>query len=120
MKDKDELSPIICTAEAKLDYHPGKNLDEMKDILNAFTADLVAALQENGCLLIGHIKGVIRGEDAGSLFFSLTSFEEIPDFKGTLQRHLVTGHLTINVIVYGVAELIAVSILEEMIGRHLN
>jgi hypothetical protein len=75
---------------------------DLRKGVDAFLAELTRSLREQGCRLIGHIKGILETGDKGHLFFSVTSFEQRTRFKGELTGVPEKMDLTLNVIVYGV------------------
>jgi hypothetical protein len=75
---------------------------DLRKGVDAFLAELTRSLREQGCRLIGHIKGILETGDKGHLFFSVTSFEQRTRFKGELTGIAEKMDLTLNVIVYGV------------------
>jgi len=76
---------------------------KLREGVDAFLAELARSLRAQGCGLIGHIKGVLE-EEEGLLFFSVTSFEQRPRFKGGLTGRSEKMDLRLNVIVYGVGK----------------
>jgi len=88
--------------------------------VDAFLAELARSLTEKGCSLIGHIKGILDTGNKGHLFFSVTSFEHRPRFKGDLSGEYEKIDLTINVIVYGVGSGEVERLVEEGLQRHLG
>ena len=91
---------------------------EVRKGVDAFFAELTRSLRELGCLLIGHIKGLLAVEGSGHLFFSLTSFGEKARYKGELTGKIAKARLTINVIVYGVEQRIVERAVQEGFRRH--
>ncbi len=75
---------------------------DLRKGVDAFLAELTRSLREQGCRLIGHIKGILEAGDKDHLFFSVTSFEQRTRFKGGLTGITEKLDLTLNVIVYGV------------------
>jgi hypothetical protein len=75
---------------------------DLRKGVDAFLVELTRTLREQGCGLIGHIKGILEAGDKGHLFFSVTSFEQRTRFKGRLTGEHEKIDLTLNVIVYGV------------------
>lgn len=75
---------------------------EISERIDAFLSDLMNFLRDNGCKLIGHIKGLLDAADRGQLFFSITSFDEAPRYKGGIDGQIAEAELSINVIVYGI------------------
>lgn len=75
---------------------------ELRAGVDVFLAETLRSLREQGCKLIGHIKGIVVAEEEGHLFFSVTSFEEKVRYKGELAGGFTEVDLSVNVIVYGV------------------
>jgi len=75
---------------------------ELRAAVDGFLSELTRTLQEAGCVLIGHIKGILEAGGKGHLFFSVTSFEEKARYKGRLTGNFAKVDLSLNVIVYGV------------------
>jgi len=94
---------------------------ELRAAADAFLSELTGCLREQGCRLIGHIKGVFEaGGEKGELFFSVTSFDQKTRYKGKLTGSLEDIDFALNVIVYGVeAEKIEPLVLEGF-GKHLG
>ncbi len=74
----------------------------MEAALQAFLRRLSPALVNAGCVLVGHIKGVVA-TDGDELEFSLTRLDGEPRFAGSLSGAVGQADLTLNVIVFGVA-----------------
>jgi hypothetical protein len=64
--------------------------------------DLTQSLRNEGCELIGHIKGLLAADERGYLMFSLSSHDEPVRFKGKLKTGITEAEMTVNIIVYGV------------------
>jgi hypothetical protein len=75
---------------------------EVRKGVDAFLAELGHALREQGCRLIGHIKGILETGDKGHLLFSVTTFDQKTRFKGGLSGKQEKMDLSLNVIVYGI------------------
>jgi hypothetical protein len=75
---------------------------ELQKGIDVFLSEITLSLKQQGCLLIGHIKGALEHGEKGHLFFSVTSFEQRARFKGGLTGRVKKLDLTLNVIVYGV------------------
>lgn len=75
---------------------------ELQERADSFLSGLTRSLAEEGCRLIGHIKGILEAGDKGQLFFSTTSFDRRPRHKGGLTGSFEKIDFTLNVIVYGV------------------
>jgi hypothetical protein len=74
-----------------------------REALEYFLADFVAGLMDEGCIMIGHIKGMLSSED-NHLFFSVTTQDDGPGLHGGPLDADEQLSLTINVIVAGVEE----------------
>jgi len=98
----NHIEPAVFADKEILTFRSPISTIELRARLNRFLGDLTKALKHNGCLLIGHIKGLVRTRDKGHLMFSVTSFGVDAHFKGTLTNGVKQAELTINVIVYGV------------------
>lgn len=90
-----------------------------EDSLRGLLRSLVQALRDGGCTMVGHIKGML--EDGGPpLFFSVTSIEAEPQFKG---GPLAVGErltLSITVIVAGIGEAETGRLLAESLNESLR
>ena len=96
--------PTACSKQFVLKFGARTPASAVRDRLDAFLSDLMEFLRDNGCQLIGHIKGVLDAGDGGQLFFSITSFDEGVRYKEEIESDMATATLSINVIVYGVGE----------------
>ena len=76
--------------------------DILKDKLSSFLLGLTAFLEKEGCVLIGHIKGMINEKEMGHIFFSITSFDDIIQLKGEPSEKTKEIDMVINIIVYGI------------------
>ena len=102
IKNCNHIEPAVFAGKEHLTFSSPISTIELQASLKLFLGDLTKALKHNGCLLIGHIKGLVRARDKGHLMFSVTSFGTDAHFKGTLTDGAKQAELTINVIVYGV------------------
>ncbi len=93
---------------------------DLRKGVDAFLAELTRSLREQGCRLIGHIKGILATGDKGHLFFSVTSFEQRTRFKGGLTGIAEKLDFTLNVIVYGVGSERIERLVLEGLRRHLS
>lgn len=97
-------NPAVVAEKVDLEFEnpvPPKHLNET---LDDFLLSLTALLQNNGCLLIGHIKGMLNNEKNEHIFFSITGFGEEVRYKGQLSGLSKRAKLVMNVIVYGIDE----------------
>ena len=99
-----EEHPTTCSMQILIEYDTQVYASTIRNRLDSFLSDLRTFLSDNGCTLIGHIKGLIDAFDNGQLFFSITSFDEAIRYKGELEGKIAKAELSINVIVYGVEE----------------
>jgi hypothetical protein len=94
--------PTAYARHGTVDLQGVWSAEDLKAAVDAFLSDLTRFLREQGCSLIGHIKGIVDAGEEGHLFFSVTSFEEKVRFKGELGGAFTRLDFAINVIVYGV------------------
>lgn len=99
-----EEHPTACSTQIVLDFDNQIQAAEIQKSLDLFLTDLTSFLQEKGCKLIGHIKGLLDAGERGQLFFSITSFNENPRYKGEIGGEIPVATLSINAIVYGIGE----------------
>jgi hypothetical protein len=91
-----------------------------EEVLRPFLRSLVQKLREGGCTMVGHIKGMLEDGGPSPLFFSITSMEGEPQFKG---GPLKTGErfaLSITVIVAGIGEAETLGLLAESLSESLG
>ena len=93
---------------------------ELRKGVDAFLTELTRALREQGCRLIGHIKGILEAGEKDHLFFSVTSFGQRTRFKGGLTGEYEKVDLTLNVIVYGVGSEEVEQLVLEGMQEHLG
>jgi hypothetical protein len=96
-----EAQPEVFAAVAGLSFRAPAGRPELENVVRAFLGRLCPALVAAGCVLIGHIKGVVALDD-GELEFSLTTLDGEPRFGGCLRTASDHAFLTVNVIVFGV------------------
>ena len=94
----------VFAARAEVVFDPPAPPAEVRARTETFLRDLGVALTSAGCVLIGHVKGSLDADPHGSLTFSLTSLDGDARVVATLSGEIGTASLTINVIVFGVAE----------------
>jgi len=112
--------PSACALRGTTALRAACTERELRVAVDAFLGDLTGFLKEQGCGLIGHIKGMLEAGEKGHLFFSVTSFEEEVRYKGGLTGDLTRVGFTLNVIVYGVdREEIEPAVLQGL-ERHLG
>jgi len=114
-----ELHSTVCAQEVELAFEVPLLDDELHGKIDAFMSALTSSLQNEGCKLIGHIKGLLEVEGNEHLFFSVTSFEEKVSYKGGLPQDILKAKLTINVIVYGVEQASVHRAISEGLEKHV-
>ena len=114
-----ELHPTVCAREVGLVFEVPLPADELHGRIDAFVSALTSSLRDDGCKLIGHIKGLLEVEGNEHLFFSFTSFEKKASYKGELRHETSKAKLTINVIVYGVEQECVERAIREGLERHI-
>ncbi len=112
--------PTACALKGTLKLERRWSETEFRKGVDAFLSELVRSLREQGCRLIGHIKGNLETEQEGHLFFSVTSFEERARLKGELTGGAEKIDLTLNVIVYGVGSEEIEKLVMEGLLKHLG
>jgi hypothetical protein len=112
-----EEHPTACSTQVVLELDNQIRAAEIQKSLESFLTDLMHFLQENGCKLIGHIKGLLDAGERGQLFFSITSFNENPRYKGEIGGEIPVATLSINAIVYGIGERTVEQAIQECLGR---
>jgi len=75
-----------------------------EELLRPFLQSLIRKLREGGCTMVGHIKGMLEDGGPSPLFFSVTSLEAEPQFKGGPLRTAERFALSITVIVASIGE----------------
>jgi hypothetical protein len=115
-----DLEPTVYARKGTLRFTQQMSTAKLQAALESFLSELTRALQEEGCRLIGHIKGIFERGDRGQLFFSVTSFEQSPRYKGRLTGHFEQIAFTLNVIVYGVASERIEELVLAGVRRHLG
>ena len=114
-----ELHPTVCAQEVGLAFKVPLPVDELHSRIDAFVSALTSSLRDDGCTLIGHIKGLLEVEGNKHLFFSVTSFDEKTSYKGDLPNEILKAMLAINVIVYGVDQASVEIAIRKGLERHI-
>jgi hypothetical protein len=112
--------PAVYAREVSFTLAEPRSGSDWESRLDNFLTGLVKSLRQAGCSLIGHIKGVLETGEDSRLFFSLTTFQGPPHYKGQLSGSSSHGCLTINVIVYGVDVDILEGAVNEGIARQFG
>lgn len=94
--------PEVFAATATLTFAAPVAQAEVEAAVAAFLRRLGSALAAAGCVLIGHIKGVVTAEGGDELEFSSTRLDADPRFGGSFAQAARRADLTLNVIVFGV------------------
>ena len=92
----------MFAATADLTFPSPLDSSQVEAAVRAFLGRLSPALAAAGCVLVGHIKGVVTGDGEDELEFSLTTLEGEPRFYCSLPGTKNRAVLTVNVIVFGV------------------
>ena len=98
----EDAQPVVLAQQKTLAFNPPISEPELRKKTDSFLSAFTRSLAKQGCELIGHVKGLLDAGGAGRLFFSVTSFEQAPRYKGGLSDVVSKVTLEINVIVYGV------------------
>lgn len=88
--------------------------------LEAFLLDLALGLEQAGCPMIGHVKGMLGDTCGSSFFFSLTSFTGPPHFRGGLPAEGETQEISINVIAAGIDQAETGQLVEARLRDHFR
>ncbi len=112
--------PAVYAGEMIILPDTAGSVRDLKTSMDMFLSDVTYALQDNGCNLIGHIKGLLDAYKNGHLFFSITSFEEKPQYKGKLTGINKKVKLTINIIVYGIDKEQVEGIFSEKLAKYFK
>jgi hypothetical protein len=129
-KNNEELEPTAFAIRENLIFTDALSVIELRSRVNSFLLELTGELKNNGCKLIGNIKGLISVGDAegdddainkkGHLMFSITSFEEGARFKGEMQDGVTTVTFTINVIVFEIVHSEVEKIFKKVFSNHFG
>lgn len=96
--------PAVFAAPADVVFAPPTPAADVYAQIEAFLRDLDDALAASDCVLVGHIKGTLETADRRVLSFSVTALGGEARVAATPDSDLGAAVLTINVIVFGVAE----------------
>jgi len=125
--NKEQLEPTPFAIRENLIFTDALLEIELRSRVDKFLSELTGELKNNGCKLIGHIKGLISvdGVDGavnkkGHLMFSVTSFEEGARFKGEMPDGITKVVFTINVIVFGIAHNVVEKIFKKVFSNHFG
>jgi hypothetical protein len=96
------MHPVVYAQKISITFDAAILDAELRLRIERFLMDLTRRLKNDGCELIGHIKGLFAADSAGYLMFSITSPDEPPKFKGEINSKITGAQMSVNVIVYGV------------------
>jgi hypothetical protein len=102
LKANEHTLPAVFAQKTDIDFDSAIYETELRNRTERFLRDMTHTLINEGCELIGHIKGLFAAGTAGYLMFSLTSHDKPVSFKGELKTGIRRTELTVNIIVYGV------------------
>ncbi len=129
-KNNEPLEPTAFAIKENLIFTDALLAIELRSRMNSFLLEMTGELKNNGCKLIGHIKGLISVDDAeggddainkkGHLMFSITSFEEGARFKGKMQYGVTKAVFKINVIVFGIDYSTVEKIFKKVFSNHFG
>jgi hypothetical protein len=88
-----------------------------RETLRSFLGKYLGALEQAGCAMIGHLKGMLDDGESPPLFFSVTSLKGEPQFKGGPLKGRENLALSITVIAAGIGEDEAAGILEGVLAE---
>ena len=97
-----DAQPEVVATDAQVKFPHPVGAARVEEVVRAYLGRLSDALVASGCVLVGHIKGVVAAEKGDELAFSLTSLHGVPQISGGLQDGGAHFRLTLNVIVFGV------------------
>jgi len=107
---------VTVSIRREVAFAPSRSLEE---VLRGFLQALMRKLRDGGCTMVGHVKGMIEDGGPSPLFFSVTSLEAQPQFKGGPLTTKEGFYLSMTVIAAGIGEaetdrLLAESLLDHM------
>jgi len=106
----------FVTLSARREFIPSGKA-ALEGELPEFLSTLAAALRKGGCSMVGHIKGMVEDGGPSPLFFSLTSLDSDPQYKGGPLRPGSASTLSMNIIIAGIGSDDAARILEDAMAR---
>lgn len=109
--------PTACSTQIVFEFDNQIQSAEIQKNLDLFLTDFLRFIRDNGCRLIGHIKGLFDAGEKGQLFFSITSFSEGPRYKGEIGGEISEATLSMNAIVYGIGEESVEQAIQDYFGR---
>jgi hypothetical protein len=112
--------PTVYARGVSLTLAEPRTGSDWESRLDDLLAGLVSALRQADCSLIGHIKGVLETGADSRRFFSVTTFQGPPHYKGQLAETSTHGYLTINVIVYGVETSVLTEAVNDGLARQFS
>jgi hypothetical protein len=100
----DAVLPAVYAARAAVAFKPAVHADQLESVVTSFIEALSDGLADAGCILVGHIKGIVEASGRGDLAFHATTLGARPAVTGGLAGMAADAVLTVNVIVFGVDE----------------
>jgi hypothetical protein len=114
------IHPAVYARKMNIAFDAAMKDEELRFRVERFLTDLTRSLRNDGCELIGHIKGLFVADEGGHLMFSVTSHDEPAQFKGELHAGITGGIMTVNIIVYGIELKIVETMFKKAFQRHLK
>jgi hypothetical protein len=99
-----DACPAVFAARADISFRPPAHSAQLELMIAHFLAALSKGLADAGCTLVGHIKGTLAARGRGDLAFDATALAAAPSLTGGVAGAPDTAVLTVNVIVFGVAD----------------
>jgi hypothetical protein len=116
----DAALPAVFAARADLALDPPQSGDDLEAAATRFFAELSTGLAGAGCTLVGHIKGTLAAPGRGDLAFHATRLGVAPTLTGGFAGTVSSAVLTVNVIVFGVAEAALPAVAREAWSRAVD
>ena len=99
-----KATPAVFAARADVVFAPSPQADQVEVAITRFLAALSGGLADAGCTLVGHVKGTLAAPGHGDLGFHATALAVSPLLTGGIVGDAQEAVLTVNVIVFGIAE----------------
>lgn len=119
MNDKI-LNPTVYAFQKTLSFQASPTLDQLQQAAEGFLVNLRRVLHDEGCRLIGHIKGVIEADSGCFLKFNITRFQDPIRLNGYWSGGTASASLKLNVIVYNVEKYIVENAVLRGIEEHFT
>jgi hypothetical protein len=95
---------VVIAKNVTLTFTQSLSDTDIKSEIIHFLDTLTRHLKNEGCKIIGHIKGKIDSAENGVLFFNQTAFDSLPDVKGQICNTVNQAEMVINIIVFGITK----------------